>query len=180
MHDVRQTSCTSYFSFFPSFFLSHFPFRQSVYLETKFPIPFHTHQGIATFFIPSRSGNVHFSPCALMQRRRGRRRFIALLTFSTIRFSPATGWPWSKWNLTFFDGVHEWCALRRTSPPSFSFPFYSHQIATPRRLMSIRDTLKIDLRLILWVLINIPRILKGSARSVLGWLRVRLWWMNSE
>lgn len=78
-----------------SLFISHNTFKGIIPKE----ISRRRAEELATFFIPSRSRNVHFSPGALMQRRRGRRRFIAVLTFSAIRFSPATGWPWSKWNL---------------------------------------------------------------------------------
>lgn len=130
--DMPRTSCVSYS--FPSSPLSFFLSRTSLfvsrtaYLGAKFLVSFHihTHWGIATFFIPSRSRNVHFSPGVM--HRRCRRRFIALLTFSVIRFSPATSWPWSKWNLLSWticaNSAHSSAPLLHPS----SFSFFSYRI----------------------------------------------------
>lgn len=133
---VPRTSCIFYFSLSLSFI---HPFSSAIiHLEAKFPVSFYTRWGIATFFILSRSRNVHFSPGALMQRCRGRHRFIAFLAFSAIRFSPATGWPWSKWNLLSSTMRDECCMLRRASPSSLFFFFLMLWITTSQRLMNNR------------------------------------------
>lgn len=79
---VSRTSCgykIFYFSlsFFLALFVSHNTHKGIIPKEIS---RIHAEE-LATFFIPSRSRNVHFSPGALMQHRRGRRRFIAVLTF---------------------------------------------------------------------------------------------------